>query len=333
MENKINTDYLIIGQGLAGSLVAFELLKEGKNIIVIDGQKDNTSSKICGGMFTPISGKRMTKSKGTDELLNHAKITFTQIENFIGTKLINEKNIYAVFGSVKEQNDLTLKLSDENFSKHINLEPPEQNGIKQPYGAFEINGSGWIDVKKLLAGIKQKLEEKHQYISEKFNYSLLKKEDGIWHYKNIQSTNVIFCEGVNATENPFFENLPFKFCKGDVLTIKCAQLKTNHVIKKGIGILHLYDDVFKIGSTYEWNDLSETPTEAGKNALLKKLDELIDVPYTILKHEAAVRPSSITREPFVQTHHEHKNMFMLNGLGTKGVMNGPWWVKKLMEII
>ena len=327
------TEYIIVGQGLAGTLVAFELLKAGKSFIVIDEQKEYTSSKICGGMFTPISGKRMTKSKDTDELLGHAKNTFREIENFLDIKILNEKNIYAVFGSIKEQNDLTLKLDNENFSQHINLQPQNQENIKQPFGAFEISGSGWIDVKKLLVSMKHKLEETDQYLSEKFDYSQLKNIDNKWQYKNIETANIIFCEGVKATENPFFPNLPFRFCKGEILTIKSERLKTDRVIKKGIGILHLYDDIFKVGSNYEWNDLSETPTEEGKNLLLKKLDELIDVPYTIIKHVAAIRPSSITREPFIKTHPEFKNMFMLNGLGTKGVMNGPWWVKKLMKSV
>ena len=325
------TEYIIVGQGLAGTLVAFELQKAGKSFIVIDEQKENTSSKICGGMFTPISGKRMTKSKETDELLNHAKKTYREIEKFLGIEILKERNIYAVFGSVKEQNDLTLKLDNENFSRHINLQPQVQENIKQTFGAFEINGSGRIDVKKLIVSMKQKLEETNRYLSEKFDYSLLKNNAGKWLYKNIEAATIIFCEGVNATQNPFFPNLPFRFCKGDMLTIKCEQLKTNRVIKKGIGILHLHDDIFKVGSNYEWNDLSETPTEAGKNMLQKKLDELIDVPYTIIKHEAAIRPSSITREPFIKTHPDFKNMFLLNGLGTKGVMTGPWWVTALMK--
>ncbi len=326
-----STEYIIVGQGLAGTLISFELLKKGKSFIVFDEQKENTSSKICGGMYTPISGKRMTKSKGIDELLDLARNTYRELEKFLGIQILNEKNIYAVFGSVKEQNDLTLKLDNENFSKHINLQPQVQENIKQTFGAFEINGSGRVDVKKLLDAMKHKLEESNQYITEKFDYSLLENVDGKWKYKNIEASTIIFCEGVNATENPFFPNLPFRFCKGDVLTIKSEQLKTDRVIKKGIGILHLHDDIFKIGSTYEWNDLSEAPTEAGKNMLLKKLDELIDVPYTIIKHEAAVRPSSITREPFIKIHPEHKNMFMLNGLGTKGVMTGPWWVNQMMK--
>jgi glycine oxidase len=324
------TEFIIVGQGLAGSLVAYELQKAGKSFIVIDEQKENTSSKICGGMFTPISGKRMTKSKDTDELLGLAKKMYLEIETYLGIKILNEKNIYTVFGSVKEQNDLTLKLDNQNFSQHINLQPENQESIKQPFGSFEIEGSGWIDVKKFLSSMKQKLEETNQYRTEKFDYSLLKKVDEKWQYKKIVATNIIFCEGVNATQNPFFPNLPFRFCKGDMLTIKCELLKTNRVIKKGIGILHLHDDIFKVGSNYEWNDLSEAPTEAGKNMLLKKLDELIDVPYTIIKHEAAIRPSSITREPFIKIHPEHKNMFMLNGLGTKGVMTGPRLVKEMI---
>jgi len=328
---KTEIDFIIVGQGLAGTLVAYSLLKKNKNILVIDDEREFTSSRICGGMFTPISGKRMVKSKDTDTLLSYAKKIYREMEQFLDAKLLNEKNIYAVFGSVKEQNDLSLKLDDANFLQHINLEPLPQENIKQPFGAFEIIGSGWVNIKLLLEKFKEKLISSNQYLKEKFDYALLKNENNKWSYKNFTARTVIFCEGAKATENTFFADLPFKFCKGDILYIKSEKLKTERIIKKGIGILHSHDDIFKIGSTYEWNDLSETPTESGKNMLLKKLDELIDVPYTVISHVAAIRPSTRTREPIIKQHPEFKNMFLLNGLGTKGVMNGPWTAKKLME--
>lgn len=324
-------DFIIIGQGLAGTLVAFSLLDENKKIIVIDEEKEFTSSRICGGMFTPISGKRMTKSKDTDLLLCFAKKKYQELENFLEIKIVSEKNIYAVFGSVKEQNDLSLKINDVNFSQHINLFPSPQENLKQPYGAFEINGSGWVNIKLMLDKFKEKLISNNQFLKDKFDYNLLKNENGNWQYENIIARNIIFCEGAKASENIFFSDLPFKFCKGDILYIKCEDLKTQRIIKKGIGILHIQDDIFKVGSTYEWNDLTETPTETGKNILLKKLDELLDVPYKVISHVAAIRPSTRTREPLIMQHREFKNMFLLNGLGTKGVINGPWSVKKLCE--
>jgi glycine/D-amino acid oxidase-like deaminating enzyme len=333
MENKIEVDHLIIGQGLAGTLLAHALLKNKKQILVIDENREITSSKIAAGMFNPISGKRMVKNRLMDKMLVVAKQTYIEIEKLIDTKILFEQHIYTVFGSIKEQNDLSLKLDDANFSQHINTNPTAQQHIKQPFGAFEIKGSGWVNTKLLLEKFKNKLLSNNQFITQKFEHDLLKFENEKWHYKTIIADTIFFCEGKYAIENPFFSTLNFQLCKGDILTIECIGLSKKHIIKKGIYLVHLYDSIYKVGSTYEWNDLSEVATETGLEMMRKKLDELLDIPYTIISHQAAVRPTTRTREPILLKHETHKNMFMLNGLGTKGVLHGPWWVNQLINIL
>lgn len=327
------TDFLIIGQGLAGTLVSYFLMKENRSLIMIDEEKEFTSSKVCGGMYTPVSGKRMTKPNGTDEQIEFAKRVYAEIENYFGIKLLYDINMYTIFGSVKEQNDLHSKLDNTNFSGHINIHPVVQENVKQPYGAFEISGSGHLDVPLLLSSMRRKLISENKLLSEKFNHDSLSVHNGKFEYKNIVSDHIIFCEGIGAANNIFFPGLPFKFCKGDVLTIKCEGLTLDRVIKKGIGIAAIGNDLFKVGATYEWNDLSEVPNENGKMALQKKLDDILELPYEVVEHIAAVRPTTRTRQAIATEHPEHKNMFMLNGLGTKGVINGPWWVKKLLHLI
>ncbi len=331
MENKIEVDSLIIGQGLAGTLLAYALLNDNKRILVMDEDREITSSKIAAGMFNPISGKRMVKNKLMNDMLEVAKETYFGIEKFINTKILFVQPIYNVFGSVKEQNDLSLKLDDVNFSQHINTNPIAQKHIKQPFGAFEIKGSGWVNTKLLLQKFKDKLISNNQFTKQKLEYDLLNFENEKWYYKNIIADNIFFCEGKYAIENPFFLNLNFQLCKGDILTIECIGLSKKHIIKKGIYLVHLHDDIYKVGSTYEWNDLSEVTTETGLEIMRKKLDELLDVPYTIISHQAAVRPTTRTREPILLKHETHKHMFMLNGLGTKGVLHAPWWVNQLID--
>ena len=48
---------------------------------------------------------------------------------------------------------------------------------------------------------------------------------------------------------------------------------------------------------------------------------------------AGIRPTVKDRRPLVGAHPEHKNMFVLNGLGTRGVMIGPYIAKQLFNHI
>jgi hypothetical protein len=55
--------------------------------------------------------------------------------------------------------------------------------------------------------------------------------------------------------------------------------------------------LFKVGATYEWNDLNDLPTEKAKQKLITKINVVVSPPYKIISHEAGLRPSVVDRRP------------------------------------
>ena len=329
----MQVNYLIIGQGLAGTLLAKELLAMNESFLVIDAFKESTSTKVAAGMYNPISGKRMVKSWNADELLRDTFEAYTSLEKMLDCKLLFQQNIYQLFGSVKEQNDLSSRMDNEDFSKHVNLFPAKEPNLNDAFGAFEIKETGWVYTRLLIEKMRAFLIEKSNLIDEKFDYDLLTFKEENWHYKNIIAKRVIFCEGYENINNPFFNYLPFVLCKGEVFTIKCNDIARDKIIKKGIYMVHLHDNLYKVGATYEWNDLTEKTSEQGKAFMIEKLNDILNCEYEIINHEANIRPTTKDRKAIIGEHHEHKNMFVLNGLGTKGVMHAPYLAKQLLTHI
>ncbi len=69
MVNKFN--YIIVGQGLAGSLLAHSLRKAGKSVLIVDSFKPNSSSRVAAGLINPVTGRRMVKTWQADTLLQN----------------------------------------------------------------------------------------------------------------------------------------------------------------------------------------------------------------------------------------------------------------------
>ena len=63
--------------------------------------------------------------------------------------------------------------------------------------------------------------------------------------------------------------------------------------------------------------------------MVDKLKKVIQTPYTIIDHSAGIRPTVKDRRPLVGIHSEHKQLAVLNGLGTRGVMMAPSMAKQL----
>ena len=152
-------------------------------------------------------------------------------------------------------------------------------------------------------------------------------------YKKIKAKNVVFAEGFGMHDNPFFKHLPLDGTKGELFIIRAPHLDLDVIINTSIFIIPLGNNLFKVGATYNWDDKTELPTQEGKNELENKIKEILNCDFEIVSHLAGVRPTVKDRKPLVGTHGNFKNIHLLNGLGTRGVMLGPWCARMLYKNI
>ena len=152
-------------------------------------------------------------------------------------------------------------------------------------------------------------------------------------YQNIAAKKVVFASGYGLRENPYFKYLPLNGTKGELLTIKSPDLQEKHVIKSAVFIIPLGENMYRIGATYKWKDKTNIPTEASRNELLKKLDVFLKADYEVVDHVAGIRPTVTDRRPLVGRHPLHTNVFVLNGLGSRGVLIAPYAAQQLLQHI
>jgi glycine/D-amino acid oxidase-like deaminating enzyme len=150
-------------------------------------------------------------------------------------------------------------------------------------------------------------------------------------YKGHWAQRIIFCEGQYTQQNPYWNHLPFNPAKGEILTIRAENLPTDAIVSKGIFVLPLGNHTYKIGSTYYWDDKEEQPTERGRSELTQKLEEVITVPYEVIDHKAALRPTVTDRRPLIGLHPQYPSIGIFNGLGTRGVLLAPYFARHFMQ--
>jgi glycine oxidase len=171
-----------------------------------------------------------------------------------------------------------------------------------------VEGLGKLEINTLLKRYKE-TRDPNQYLNQVFDYSqLTPAKDGV-SYKGIQAKRVIFCEGYASKANPWFNYLPLTGSKGEYLIIKAPQLARTQIIKGSIFISPLEEGLFWVGASFTREDKTATPTPQGKEWLLKKLNALLDTPYEVVLHQAAIRPTVIDRRPLLGAHHSFSNLF------------------------
>lgn len=330
--NPSELPYLIVGQGIAGSLLAWHLQKAKQPYLIIDNNHQTSASKIAAGIINPITGRRFVKSWMIDSFLPFAKSTYQEIESQLDIQVWKDMDIIRFFMSNAEGNNWLTKTTWEGYDKYLKKEKNADflhEFINDESGFGTVVGAK-VDLGKVVKSFQEYFLEKEVLLTEAFDYEELKVESELVIYKGIAARKVIFCEGFTAFRNPWFAHLPYESAKGEALILRIPNLRTPDIIKKHFFIVPLENDLFWFGSNYEWDDLSNEPTEIGRKYLEKELKEILKVEFEIIHHLAAVRPVLKDRRPAIGLHPTNSKIAIFNGLGTKGTSIAPYWANEMM---
>ncbi|MEO6547153.1 MAG: FAD-binding oxidoreductase [Ferruginibacter sp.] len=330
----METDTIVVGQGIAGSLVAFMLHLNKIPFMVIDPCEGVSPSRIAAGMFSPVSGKRKTIQPMVPEQISFATRAYTDISEFLKIDILHLQNIYQVHHSFDEMLDATAKLRGADFEPYLENDSSNLPNIKQPFGAVGITHSGWVDCPLWIDAFACWLQAQDLLIKSAFLYNQLRINPYGMEYNGIKFKHIVFCEGYQANKNPFFQNEKIIPCKGDMLTVACGLDAGGYIVKRdGAYLVSTGQNIFKAGATYQWNNDRLQPDKADRRIIEAKLDTMLDIGYTVINHQSAIRSTTKNREVIANQHPDYPGMYFLNGLGTRGVLQGPWYANQIVSMI
>lgn len=326
----IDFDFMIVGQGLAGSVLAHHLIDMNQKVVLLGSSKGHSSSKVAAGLYNPITGRKMVKSWKAGELFPYLTSYYSKLEAESNEKFLYDMEMYRPFLSVEEQNEWIGRSADENYAtfiEQIHLEP-SYKGIKDSYGGLKLKGTGYVALPQFLKVMSAHIQKiGGLIIDDTFNYDNLVVSETSIVYGDLHAKRILFCEGTGAEVNPYFGWLPFKLVKGEIIEIE-AELISDFIINRGVFVIPLGNNRFKVGATYNNFDINWNASNEGKLQIENKLQELVNVNYKLINHYAGVRPATRDRKPFIGMHPKYKNVGIFNGLGAKGVSLSPYFANQ-----
>lgn len=330
----MQVDYLIIGQGLCGTFLSWNLIKAGKKVLVIDQSRPNSSTKLASGVINPVTGRRIVRTWEIEQLLPFAWEAYTQLGKELGMDLIRQCNILDFHPTPQMELAFRERLPEEREYLQVpeNLEQ-WRTYFDFPFGIGEINPCLLIDLNAMMMGWRKKLEAAGALLEDHFQLKELIVESHRVSYKNWEAEKIIFCDGTDGFENPYFHLLPYARNKGEAIFASIPDLPRNHIYKQGINLVPWQEDLWWIGSTYEWNFTNLLPTQAFRDKVELQLKHWLKLPYTIVDHQASERPANMERRPFVGLHPLHPAIAVFNGMGTKGCSLSPYFGHQFTEYL
>lgn len=329
-------DYLIVGQGVAGSVLAWTLDQMGCRVWLADAPEQPSASRVAAGIVNPLTGRKLVRTWRADDLFPFLHRFYTQVEAKLSTSFFHPRSVYRPYRSLAEKNDYETYTADPEVARYVNQSPDNQffaPYITNSFGGLEVKQAGWLDLNRFVDLVRAYFSKKEQFIPVYVDVTKLVISESSVIFDARWFKKVIFCDGVLARENPLFAWLPYNPAKGQVLTARVSNYPIKHIVNQGAFILPVDDTTIKIGATYSWHDLDWQTTTDGRAFLEAKIRDLLRVPYEVIGQSAGIRPATKDRRPFLGLHPAYPSVGIFGGLGSKGVSLAPYLARQFAQFL
>jgi glycine oxidase len=328
-------DYLVVGQGLAGSLLALLLQERDRSVIVVDNDHCHAASRAAGGIINPITGKRLNRPALIDALLKRVFTVYPRIEAQLAVPLLRRRTVLRLLQNDEEAERWRRQSSLSEYREYLSDIPPHPFPLfRDKFGGFEVTQAAQLDIRRLIVRAKEFLLAQKSLVNQPFGYGDLNIFSDRIRWKRFTARYAIFCEGYRMARNPYFSEIELNPAKGETLTLATSAFAEDRIVQHGKWIFRNLTGEILAGTNYQWDSLDEKPTEAAGKEITRAIREFFISDFEIADQRAGVRP--VTRadnRPVVGVHPRWPRLAILNGLGSKGALQAPFAAQELVSAL
>lgn len=306
-------DVLIVGQGMAGSVLAYTLMEAGFCVCVVDDGHKTSASAVAAGMIAPVLGQRLSKAWEIEKCLPLALGLYGRMEAHLRKRFFFPRRILRLIDSEQEAELLQKRLTDAAFLPYLGpLYPPaganrdgdaagtvEKNEpaaalrIGDEFGSIAITGGGYLGTCGLLAALREYFVQQGSLTEARFDHTELDLGTaGAVRWRHISAKRIIFAEGWRILHNPLFAAYDFQPTRGQILTVQAAQPLPADILSRSKWLIPQSGQQAWIGATYERGKTEITNTAKGRREILAKVQSFLpDNPLMVVGERAGIRLS------------------------------------------
>jgi glycine/D-amino acid oxidase-like deaminating enzyme len=314
----MRSDILIVGQGLAGTLLGWEFERAGLDFAIADPGHAGAASAAGAGIINPITGRRLVKSWRIDELLPLARAAYAEIEAALDLRLWHDLRMRRLFADERERTTWQ--------DKHARGELAPFGGEGDESG-FWVHGAARIDLGVLLAASRARWLAAGRFRTEAVDVRRASNAHQL----------VVDCSGLSGAQAPdtYFRAVPWEFSKGEILGIAAENLAPDVIVNCRLWLLPMSEGVAWVGATQEPGVREARVTDAARTWLEARAGALLGVGRTfeITGQRAGIRVHLPDKRPVAGRSTTTERVGIVNGLGAKGALWAPLlarcWVEHL----
>lgn len=309
----MSANLLIVGQGLAGTMLAWECERAGIPFTIADEGHAQAASRVSAGIINPITGQRIVKSWRVDTLLPLAREAYRSLERALGVPLWREMRVRRFYLNEDERRVLAEKQARGDLADYAGATDGD---------GFWIEGAAQVDVAALLVAARARWRAAGVLREERVDLAQAQPDVSL----------AIDCTGASGGAFGF---VPWQFSKGECLTVRVEGLAPDVVLNRGHWVLPMGAGLARVGATHAPARRDRTRTPEARATLEASLTSMSSREFAVIDHEAGVRVYVADKKPVAGRHPANPKLGVLNGFGAKGTLFAPalarQWVSHLAD--
>jgi glycine oxidase len=321
----------IVGQGLAGTAVAWALHRRGCPVVMFDDGAPTSASRVSAGLITPITGRRFT-AEATAADIDAACAFYEAAGRALGIDILTRNAAQRIIADAEEQEVWEKRRTTPTMAAHIVAQELRLNPahVSMTHGAFAMRAAR-LEAAPYLAASRDHFGVVDARLDGATDIRIT--PNGV-RVLGQPCRAVVIATGWTPDPNPLFPDLAISGSRGDILTVEMPELDLPGTLHKGIWIAPTRTaGHFRVGATFAWDRLTDGPLPQARAELERRLAETVRVPFKVVDHAAGVRPVARGRGVVMRPGPLAANVIAFNGFGAKGALRAALAAPRLASHI
>lgn len=314
-------DCLIVGQGLAGTCISWQLYWKQIPFIVADPGHESAATRVAAGLINPLSGPRLHCHEQTQQWFQSATQLYQQIEQQLKLTLLTPVLLHRLLATERTQKAWATK-------QHNPLIRP---WIAAPvHNPFAHNHSPAITTKAAILDAPLLISSSRKYF---LSLGVLKEAkvdpntiapagEHCWQWQGHLFRSIIWCQGWEALHNPLLKCAELTPVKGDILHLQPIAEFPDHVHHWGHWAIPRPNGLL-LGATYTPGQTNLAPDPHARRLLLDSFYSATHLPAQVTAHLSGIRPVTRNHQPLCRWTDSPNRWGLFNGFGSHGSLRIP----------
>jgi len=337
MSSPLQFDFLIFGQGLAGSLLGWRLLRAGRRVMILDDGHRGSSSMVAAGLINPLAGIRFNPPPGVHAWLQSVETIYAELEQQFGRSYLHWVEMLRLFRSPEQVRFWQRQQQRPENTDLLDgcLTAQQLAGeVAAPHGGFVQRRTGYVELPALLADLRDWFVRRGALREANVDAAELQVQRESVHWRGISARTAVCCEGWRLRDNPWFNWLPLTPLKGEILRLDGPPELTGRIHNGAFWLIPLADGGYRFGATHEHGNLDLETSQHGLEQLARGFATMYPArPLRVAAQLAGIRPGTGDRMPLIGPHPQHPSLWVFNGFGARGALSIPWYVEHCADAL